>query len=74
LLARLNGIQNSPSYGYSNFPESLENDLQNQESWFENREKKEKETFHFSKSGNVLRKGNYSVFGLKEKELGCEIK
>jgi len=30
LLARLNGIQNSPNYGYSNFLESLEKDLQNQ--------------------------------------------
>lgn len=30
LLARLNDIQNSPSYDYSNFLESLEKDLQNQ--------------------------------------------
>ena len=30
LLARLNGIQNSPHYGYSNFLDSLEKDLQDQ--------------------------------------------
>ncbi|RHN77611.1 putative RNA-directed DNA polymerase [Medicago truncatula] len=30
LLSRLNGIQNSPRYGYSNFLDSLEKDLQNQ--------------------------------------------
>jgi hypothetical protein len=30
LLARLNGIQNSPNYGYSNFLENLENELQHQ--------------------------------------------
>jgi len=44
-------------------------------SWFENSEKKEKETFHFR--NNVLPyKGNYSVkvlvFELVEKELGFE--
>jgi hypothetical protein len=43
-------------------------------SWFESSEKKEKETFHFRKLDNVLRKGNYSVFGLEEKELDFEIK
>jgi len=36
--------------------------------------RKKKKRFISEKSGNVLRKGNYSVFGLKEKELGCEIK
>jgi hypothetical protein len=30
LLARLNGIQNSPNYGYSNFLDSLEKELQDQ--------------------------------------------
>ena len=30
LLARLNGIQNSPNYGYSNFLENLEKELQEQ--------------------------------------------
>jgi len=44
-------------------------------SWFENSEKKEKETFYFK--NNVLPyKGNYSVkvsvFELVEKELGFE--
>jgi hypothetical protein len=43
-------------------------------SWFESSEKKEKETFYFRKSDNMLRKGNYSFFGLEEKELGFEMK
>jgi len=43
-------------------------------SLFENSRKKEKETFHFRKLGNVLCKGNSSVFGLKENEFDFEIK
>jgi len=37
-------------------------------------QRRKKRKFHFRKPDNELRKGNYSVFGLEEKELSFEIK